>query len=258
MALTSGEFEHRLADDRAPPHDEVEDALRQPGAHEDVDDRPGAARHEVGRLEDHRVAVAERRRDLPRGDRDREIPRRDDADDADRLARHGHLDAGAHARDGLAGEPQAFAGEEIEDLPGAHRLADAVGERLAFLAREQPPDLLAAVEDLVRSRLEDVVALLDAGARPGRERRLGRGDRLFGVAGAGPRVVADDVVGVRRIDVGRRPRPRPIRRRCSCGAVRPGHRVSSSTLKPVGYVVRIPPVTRPARRSSPSRRPRAD
>ena len=36
-----------------------------------------------------------------------------------------------------------LAGEEVEDLPGAHGLADAVGKRLAFLAREQAADLLA-------------------------------------------------------------------------------------------------------------------
>ena len=48
------------------------------------------------------------------------------------------------------------------------------------------------------------MALLDAGARPGGEGRLGRGDRLLGVAGGGARIVADDVVGVRRVDVGRR------------------------------------------------------
>ena len=53
------------------------------------------AGHEIGRLEHDRVAVGERRRDLPGGNRDREVPRRDDADDADRLARHLDVDARA-------------------------------------------------------------------------------------------------------------------------------------------------------------------
>ena len=74
------------------------------------------ARHEVGRLEHHRVAVAERRRDLPGRDGDREIPRRDDADDADRLARDLDADAGPDRRHGLARQPQRLAGEELEDL----------------------------------------------------------------------------------------------------------------------------------------------
>ena len=174
--------EHRLADDRALAHHEVEHALRQAGAMQDVDDRPGAARHEVGGLEHHGVAVGERRRDLPGRDGDREIPRRDDADDADRLARRSRRSMpgrtpGTH----LAGEPQRLAGEEIEDLRGADRLADAFGERLAFLAGQQPAELLLAGEDLVGGLLQDLVALRGcrSATRPGTPpwRRRWRGRR---------------------------------------------------------------------------------
>src|SRR5438034_1937933 len=63
-----------LADHRAAPHDEVEHAGRQARAAEDVRQRPAAARHQIGRLEQHAVAVRERGRDLPGGNRDREIP----------------------------------------------------------------------------------------------------------------------------------------------------------------------------------------
>ena len=107
----------------------------RPARRDDLDERPGRARHEVGRLEHHGVAVAERRRDLPGRDRDREIPRRDQADDAERLARDLDVDAGAHGGELLAGQPQRFAGEELEDLAGARDLADALRQRLAFLAR---------------------------------------------------------------------------------------------------------------------------
>jgi hypothetical protein len=82
-----GMIEQRLADHRAAAHDEVEHALRQAGARQDLGQRPGAAGHEVGRLEHDAVAVGQRRRDLPGRDGDREVPRRDDADHADRLAR---------------------------------------------------------------------------------------------------------------------------------------------------------------------------
>ena len=65
--------------------------------------RPGAARHEVGGLDDDGVAPGERRGDLPRRDGDREVPGRDQPDRADRLA--GDLDADARADRGqdLAG-----------------------------------------------------------------------------------------------------------------------------------------------------------
>ena len=56
------------------------------------------ARHEVGRLEHDRVAVGQRRRDLPGGNCDRKIPGRDDADDADRLARRLDVDVGPERR----------------------------------------------------------------------------------------------------------------------------------------------------------------
>src|SRR5690606_29179313 len=108
--------EHRLADDRTLAHDEVEDALRQAGPVQDIDDRPGAAGHEFGWLEDDRVAVAERRCDLPGGDCDWEVPRRDDAHNADSLARDFDTDAGTHGGSGLAGKPQGLASEEIEYL----------------------------------------------------------------------------------------------------------------------------------------------
>jgi hypothetical protein len=75
---------HRLTKDGALAHDEVQHALRQAGAVQDIDDPPGTARHQIGRFEDDGVAVAERRGDLPGRNGDRKIPRRDDADDAKR------------------------------------------------------------------------------------------------------------------------------------------------------------------------------
>lgn len=84
-------------------HDEVQHALRQAGAVENIDDRPRTARHQFGRLEDDGVAVAERRGDLPGGNGDREIPRRDDADDAERLAGDLDADIRANRRENLTG-----------------------------------------------------------------------------------------------------------------------------------------------------------
>ena len=86
----------RGAELRAGPHHQVEHAGRQAGALHDVDERPRRRRHELGRLEDDAVAERERRRDLPRRNRERKIPRRDQADDAERLARDLDFDAGPH------------------------------------------------------------------------------------------------------------------------------------------------------------------
>ena len=163
----------RLADHRAAAHHQVEHAGRQPGAADDLGERPGAARHEVGGLEHDAVAVGERRRDLPGRDRDREVPRRDEPDDADRLAGDLDLDAGPHRGQLLAGEPQRLAGEELEDLPGARRLADAFGQGLALLARRAAARARPCGRgSRCRSGRARRSAPAGVAARPGREGRL--------------------------------------------------------------------------------------
>ncbi len=107
----------------------------------------------------------------------------------------------------LAGEAQRLAGEELEDVAGAHRLADAFGQRLAFLAREEPPELVLAREDLVAGAIEDVRALLDVAAAP----RPGNACFAAAIAvarlrGVGLRVFADHVGQIGRIPVERRGR----------------------------------------------------
>ena len=202
---------------RAAPHDEVEDARRQAAAARDLGERPRRARHEIRGLEDHAVAVGERRRDLPGRNRDGKVPRRDRGHDADRLARHLDVQAGAHGGELLARDAQRLAGEELEDLPGAADLADRLGKRLALLAGEQVAQLRLAGEDFRADEVERVGARLRRGHRPLRERRArgGDGGARLGIPGAG--VFVDHVRRVRRDSrSGRRLRPPPTRRRSSC------------------------------------------
>ena len=168
---------------------------------EDIDDRPRAARHQVGRLEHHGIAVAERRRDLPGRDGDREVPRRDDADHAHRLARHLDADARTHRRHALTRKAQRLTGEELEDLSGAGDFADAFGERLALFAAQQLAEFGLAGEDLVGGLGQDFPALQDARMRPGRERRLGRRDGVERVLLGGAGIDPHHLVGVGRVDI---------------------------------------------------------
>jgi len=171
---------------------------------QDIDDRPGAAGNKVGRLEDDGVAVAERRCNLPGRNGNREVPGRDDADDAERFAGDFNADVRASGWNDFACQAQCFAGKEIENLGGADGLADAFGQNLAFFAGEKRTKLFLAREDLIGGLLQDGVTLENAGARPGRESGLGSGNRLLGVFGGSLCVKADDFVGVRRVDVLRR------------------------------------------------------
>src|SRR3954465_4367666 len=94
-------------------------------------------RYQVRRLEYHAVTVGERRRDLPGGDCDREVPWRDDADDPQRLARDVDIDVRAHGWQLLAGQPHAFRCEEQKDLRGTCSFTNAFGKRLALFTRQQ-------------------------------------------------------------------------------------------------------------------------
>ena len=195
-------IEQRLPDHRAGADHEVEHTCRNAGAGDDLGQRMRRARHQLGRLEHHGVAVAEGRRDLPGRDGDGEVPRRDDADDADGLARDLNADAGTDRGDRLARKAQRLAGEELEDLPGAGRFADALGQGLALFTAEQRAELLAAGEDLVGGLAQDGMSLQEAGARPHGERRLGRRDRPGRIGGTGAGVVPDDLIGIGGVDVG--------------------------------------------------------
>ena len=193
--------EDRLANHRAAPDDQIKYALRHAGAHDDFSERMGATGDKVGGLEDDRVAIGQSRRDLPRRDREREVPRRDDADDPEGLARDLDIDVRPDAREFLARNPQGFAGEEVEDLPGSGRFANSLRKRLALFARKQAPELLTAGENFGRNAQQDVVALLRRRPRPGWKGGARGFDRAVRLHSVGLRVFADDVVGVRRIDV---------------------------------------------------------
>ena len=75
----------RRADRRAVAVDEVEHARRHAGLVQDLGEDDRVERRDLGRLQHHRAAGGERRRDLAGDLVDRPVPRRDHADDADRL-----------------------------------------------------------------------------------------------------------------------------------------------------------------------------
>ena len=95
-----------------------------------------------GGLEDRGVAGGERRGDLPRGHQEREVPRHDQPDDADRLAQ-GEVEARLRDRDRLAEDLVRGAGVVVEDEARADDLAARAGDRLADVAALELGELLA-------------------------------------------------------------------------------------------------------------------
>ncbi len=132
--------------------DDVDDACRHAGFEQDVAEHEGRGRGHLGRLDHRRAAGGERERQLLADDEEREIPRRDDRDDADRLAQH-------DAEHGVAEIGVAFAvqraGERRGIAPDVDRAADLaarLGDRLAGFQRVE-------AGDFVQPRLDQVGGL---------------------------------------------------------------------------------------------------
>ena len=138
-----GWFKQRPAHLLAEAGQEVEHAGRQELL-ADLGHQQHAERRILGRLHDHGVAGAQRRRDLERGQHDRRVPRDDGADHAQRLA----AGVGQHMlaeRDGLALELAAQPAEVAEDVGGHVGLAARLGaQSVAGLERDRARDLLGA------------------------------------------------------------------------------------------------------------------
>src|SRR5207302_986191 len=118
---------------------------------------------------------------------------------ADRLrAGEADADARAYRLHHFAGNAQRLAGEELEDVGGAHHLAGRLRQRLAFLAREQIAELGLAAQYLRADRIERIEAALWRAGRPGGNRGLRGADRLGRLRLAGAGVAPDHIARIRR------------------------------------------------------------
>ena len=159
-------------------------------------------RRRLGRLEHDRVAGRQRRADLPDGHHQRVVPRRDLADDADRLAADDRRVALEVLAGGLALHAARGAREEAQvvdherDLVGLERL-----DRLAGVRRPRAAAISSACSSIASASLQQRErALARRGRRPavegacarrrprGRRRRAGR---------AAPAAISSPVAGLR-------------------------------------------------------------
>src|SRR5208282_2334912 len=183
-------------------HDVV-DALRHASLVHHLAEQSCGQRRLLRRLDDDRVAAGERRADLPRHQKQRQVPRRDDRDDALRPAEPVIDRALAVLRrhdEGLGRDPFDGVGEHFE-IGGAARDVEVAGETrgLAGVEALGGEELLEPRDDAVGDPREDVGALGDRHLAPG------AGERSWG--GAAGRVdlrlatlghAADDAVVERR------------------------------------------------------------
>ena len=213
-----------IADRATAAVDDVDDALRDARLVEELDEAL-PERGRVGRrLEDDGVPRDERRRDLPGRDRDREVPRRDDADHADRHP-HGHLELVPKLRrSGLAEEPPTLAAHVEAHVDRFLDVAARLRLHLPHLVRHQVRELGLVVGHELREAEQDLAALgrrdespvlerrfrggdcavdvLSARAREGADQlAVGRARRVEGLAGGGVDPLAADVVLITRVSL---------------------------------------------------------
>ena len=254
---TRGSTAEHLADGRGVTRrDDVEHARRDVGVlGRDLADERGAPRR-VGRgLQDHGVAGGERGRDLRQVEHEREVPRRDRADDADRLAhdapgarhpeelvhgrgrtptRSGRCSSMSHSMSSM----QESCCTAYVSMIGAPTSATICGRSVSCSLAERLLQLLQA--PLAELGVGRPVGLVE---RPPAPRRSARSMSSAPASATWP----DDLLG-RRVDVvvrSARLRPRRARRRSASGA-----RAASSVMAvPLHRTFGYPSVSRRRLRS---------
>ena len=157
----------------------------------------GGERRDLGRLEHDRVAGRERGRDLPRRHHQRVVPRRDLADDADRLAPDHRRSTRARTRpaawpSGRAGR----AGHEAQAVRRAGHLFDGGAARLADVQGLELAELLGVLVERVGELVQDLEPLGRGGVAPvAEEGPLGRLDGVVDVLGGRTRDGGDHLAG---------------------------------------------------------------
>jgi hypothetical protein len=186
-------LDEALADDAPSAVHDVEDAGRQAGVLENLDE-PLGERGRVRRgLEDDRVAADERGRDLPAGDSDGEVPGRDRTDDSDRQA-DAHLELVRHLRGRrLSEHAPALTGHVVGHVDGFLDVAASFGAHLAHLLHHQVGELVLVLDERLRDAEEDLGALRRRDEAPALVGLLRGFDRPVCVLGRRPRELADQV-----------------------------------------------------------------
>ena len=164
----------RIADLGAGPRDDVENPVGKAGLLEDLRELEHGGGRVRGRLDDDGVAADERRHGLPRRDRDRKVPRRDEPAHPDGLARRHRPFVLQLGRSRHAEQAPPFAGREKRHVDRLLDVAPRLREHLAHLAGHDPADLfLAALEHVARG--VEVLGALRSGRQAPVAVRLLRG-----------------------------------------------------------------------------------
>src|SRR5215210_1783195 len=165
------------------PADDLDDALGDARLERYAPELHGGERRELGRLEDERVARREGRGHLPARDGEREVPRDDEPDDAQRLTER-NVDA-PRDRDGVAEQFLGHPRVVVKGLRHHLHLGARVADRLACVLRLQLREVLVLCLQGVGEAPEEARTVAGLYVPPRREGFPGAGDGRVGVAFGG-------------------------------------------------------------------------
>src|SRR5690606_7591784 len=205
-------FHHRHARLLAGAQTHVDDARRQARFLHELDQLQGNEGRILRGFPDYSVARDEGRRQLPRRHRNGEVPRRDEANDADGIP-HRVRELVRHLRRrGEAEQAAAFAGHVVKLVDGFLHVAPGFKQHLAHFPGHEPRQLFLALLDELGDAVEDFSApgrrgqppLLEGFVRRARGQVHFRGPR----DGRPPQKLARGGVDV-RVELARAARYRP-------------------------------------------------
>ena len=196
-----GVLHQRLADGLSPSVHQLDHLGRQPGLQQDLDQQVDGVRHVFRRLDDHGVSAHQRGEHLPGGDGQREVERRDQADQADRPA-VAHRPLGSElGRDHVTEEPPAFGRRVVGGVDSLLHVAAGLRQHLPHLTRHGIGDRVLPLDQQIAHAAEHVTPDGRGGPRPHREAALRRAHRGLDVPPVGVRESSDQIRRVRRIPI---------------------------------------------------------
>ncbi len=180
--------------------DDVEHPVRQPGGHEDPVEGVRRGRGVLGGLPHHRVAAQQRRHQVPRRHRHREVARGDHRRHPDRVAEGEQVLVRHLRRHRLAVQPAPLTQEEVARVDDLPHLTQRLGVRLADLPRHQPGQALGVGLDQPPDRRDHPPAHRRGNLGPLPLRVLGGTARVGERAGVGQPHLGHDLAGASGID----------------------------------------------------------
>ena len=139
-----------------------------------------------------------RERRVPRPHRDGEVEGGDDAADAERMPGLHHAVVGALGGDGQAVELAREADREVADVDHLLHLAEALGDDLAGLERDEAAEIVLGGAQLLAEQAHELAAPGRRDLAPGLEGGVGPADGGLGLVGRRLAHMGDHLAGDRR------------------------------------------------------------